>query len=55
MDYQNEKSHISHKNFDSEKRESSSDQTLEYASLKEVSLEERRKEAKKPLFLIRYE
>lgn len=28
---------------------------LEKASLKNVSLEERRKEAKKPLYLVRYE
>jgi hypothetical protein len=31
------------------------DEILENVSLKYVSLEERRKEAQKPLFLIRYE
>jgi hypothetical protein len=31
------------------------DEMLENVTLKEVSLEERRKEAKKPLFLTRYE
>ena len=29
--------------------------TIEYASLKDMPLEERRKEAKKPLYLTRYE
>jgi len=55
MSYQNEKSHVSQKNFDREKREPSSGQTLEYAKLEQMPLEDRRKEAKKPLFLIRYE
>jgi hypothetical protein len=31
------------------------DKILEYVSLKDVPLEERRKEAQKPLFLTRYE
>ncbi len=31
------------------------DEILEHLSLKNVSLEERRKEAQKPLYLIRYE
>jgi hypothetical protein len=31
------------------------DETLEHISLKNVPLEERRKEAQKPLFLTRYE
>lgn len=31
------------------------DEILEYVSLKDVPLEERRKEAQKPLFLTRYE
>lgn len=31
------------------------DETLEYISLKNVPLEERRKDAQKPLFLTRYE
>ncbi len=29
--------------------------TIEYASLKDMPLEERRKQAKEPLYLIRYE
>ena len=55
MDYQNEKSSTSlNKNFDRAKRERLSEK-LESISLKDVPLEDRRKEAKKPLFLIRYE
>jgi hypothetical protein len=38
------------------KRESAKgEENLAYASLRDVPLEVRRKEAKKPLFLIRYE
>ena len=55
MDYQNEKSSTSlNKNFDRAKRGRLS-QKLESISLRDVSLKDRRKEAKKPLFLIRYE
>jgi hypothetical protein len=55
MDYQNEKSGIVlNKNFDRAKRGRLS-QKLKCISLRDVSLEDRRKEAKKPLFLIRYE
>jgi hypothetical protein len=45
MDYPNEKSRVFKKNFDKAKR----------VSLKDVPLEDRRKAAKKPLFLTRYE
>ena len=38
-----------------EKREEYLDEMLENVSLADVPLEERRKEAKKPLFLTRYE
>jgi hypothetical protein len=55
MDYQNEKSSVSQKNLDKAKKEDSGRQTLEYATLRDMPLEDRRKEAKKPLFLIRYE
>jgi hypothetical protein len=55
MDYQNDKSRVLQKESDREKVEQSSGQTLDYASLSEMPLEDRRKEAKKPLFLIRYE
>ncbi|MGD0203141.1 MAG: hypothetical protein ABSC20_04460 [Candidatus Bathyarchaeia archaeon] len=55
MDYQNEKSSMPlNKNFDRAKRGRLS-QKLESISLRDVSLKDRRKEAKKPLFLIRYE
>ncbi len=55
MDYQNEKSSsLLNKNFDRAKRVHLS-QKLESVSLRDVPLEDRRKEAKKPLFLIRYE
>jgi hypothetical protein len=53
MDSQNEKSNIS-KTLRREKKEKLS-KALVYLSLKDVSLEDRRREAKKPLFLIRYE
>ena len=42
------------KNFDSVRRGHSSEK-LECISLRDVPLADRRKEAKKPLFLIRYE
>ena len=55
MDYQNEKSSmLLNKNFDRAKRGRLSEK-LESISLRDVPLEDRRKEAKKPLFLIRYE
>ena len=54
MDYQYEKSGVFKKNFDRAKRERLSE-NLESISLKDVPLEDRRKEAKKPLFLVRYE
>ncbi|MGD0996290.1 MAG: hypothetical protein ABR909_12300 [Candidatus Bathyarchaeia archaeon] len=55
MDYQIEKScMLLNKNFDRAKRGRLS-QKLECISLRDVPLEVRREEAKKPLFLIRYE
>ena len=54
MDYPNEKSRVLKKNFDKAKRERLG-KKLEFVSLKDVPLEDRRKEAKKPLFLTRYE
>jgi len=54
MDYQYEKSGVFKKNFDRAKRERLAEK-LRYISLKDVPLEDRRKEAKKPLFLARYE
>jgi hypothetical protein len=56
MDYQNETSCVLlNKNFDRAKRERLSEK-LEFAvALRDVPLEVRREEAKKPLFLIRYE
>ena len=55
MDYQNEESSILlNKNFDRAKRGRVTEK-LEGISLRDVPFEERRKEAKKPLFLIRYE
>ena len=54
MNYQNEKSSLAKKNFDRAKRKSlSAKLTLE--SLKDIPLKIRREEAKKPLFLERYE
>ena len=56
MDYQNEESCILlNKNLDGAKRERFSEKFEVVVALKDVPLEERRKEAKKPLFLIRYE
>ena len=55
MDYQNEKScMLLNKNFDGAKR-ARFRQKLESMSLRDVPLADRREEAKKPLFLIRYE
>jgi hypothetical protein len=54
MDYPNDKSGASKKNFDRAKRENLS-KKLEFVSLNDAPLEDRRKEAKKPLFLTRYE
>ena len=56
MDYQNQKSNILlHKNLDGAKREYSRKDLEMVVALKDVPLEVRRKEAKKPLFLSRYE
>jgi hypothetical protein len=49
MDYQNRKVIPSKKNFRVE------NPRVNYISLRDVPLEDRRREAKKPLFLIRYE
>jgi len=55
MDFQDEKSSVLlEKNFDRTKRGRLS-KRLQCISLRDVSLEDRRREAKKPLFLIRYE
>jgi hypothetical protein len=54
MDYQYEKSGVFKKNFDRAKRERLG-QKLEFLSLRDIPLEDRRKAAKKPLFLTRYE
>jgi hypothetical protein len=54
MDYQNEKSSLVKKNFDRVKGENLNIK-LSTGSLKDMSLEDRRKEAQKPLFLTRYE
>ena len=56
MDYQNEKSSVLlNKNLDGVKRGCLSEKLELVVALKDVPLEVRRKEAKKPLFLIRYE
>ncbi|MGA3291010.1 MAG: hypothetical protein ABSD42_12315 [Candidatus Bathyarchaeia archaeon] len=56
MDYQNEKPvMLLHKNLDGAKRRRLSEKLELVVALKDVPLEVRRKEAKKPLFLIRYE
>jgi hypothetical protein len=49
MDYQNRKPAPSKKNFKAD------DAEVNHISLRDVSLKDRRKEAKKPLFLTRYE
>jgi len=55
MDYHNAKSSTSEGNLDKAKKKQSDNQALEYATLSDMPLEDRRNEAKKPLFLIRYE
>jgi len=52
---QNEKSILPHKNFQGKLNRERSRERLELASLKDVPLEVRHKEASKPLFLTRYE
>lgn len=54
MGYQYEKSGVFKKNFDRAKRERLG-KKLEFVSLRDIPLEDRRKEAKKLLFLTRYE
>ncbi len=54
MDCQNGKSYVLKKNSTGAKGDSSSG-ALDLVSLNDVPLEIRRKEAKKPLFLARYE
>jgi hypothetical protein len=54
MDYQNEKTSLTKKNFDSVKGENLGTK-LKTGSLKDMPLDARRKEAQKPLFLTRYE
>ncbi|HUK84891.1 MAG TPA: hypothetical protein VLU95_03420 [Candidatus Acidoferrum sp.] len=54
MDYQSEKSNLTQKDFDKLKKESLNEK-LTILSIKDIPLEKRREEAKKPLFLIRYE
>jgi hypothetical protein len=53
MNYQNEKSHLLKKKF-VEKRERLG-RKLQTVSLRDIPLDVRREEAKKPLFLTRYE
>ncbi|MGA3061403.1 MAG: hypothetical protein ABSD92_13695 [Candidatus Bathyarchaeia archaeon] len=55
MDYQNKKSTILKKDRGRAKREQLSEKLELVLALKDVPLEDRREEAKKPLFLIRYE
>jgi type II secretory pathway component PulL len=55
MDYQNEKSILLQKNFQDRLNMERLRERLELASLKNVPLDVRRKEANKPLFLTRYE
>ena len=56
MDYQNDKSStLLNKNFNRAKSGRLIEKLEFAAALKDVPLEVRRKEAKKPLFLIRYE
>jgi len=54
MDFQNEEAVNPKKNFNEVKRGSLIQQPM-HLPLREVSLKERHKKAKKPLFLIRYE
>ena len=53
MDYQNEKSNYTPKNLDKIKNERLREKLM--VSLKDMPIETRREEAKKPLFLVRYE
>jgi hypothetical protein len=55
MDYQNEKSITLQKSFEKRLKKERLREKLKLVSLKDVSLEDRRKEAEKPLFLTRYE
>jgi hypothetical protein len=55
MDYQNEKSILLQKDFQDRLNRERLRKRLKLVSLKNVPLEVRRKEAKKPLFLTRYE
>jgi hypothetical protein len=56
MDYQNDESYtLLNKNLDGAKRGRLSEKFEVVVALKDVPLKERRKEAKKPLYLIRYE
>lgn len=54
MDYPEEKSRVSKKDSSSDRMERLV-KGLEFVSLNDVSLEDRRREARKPLFLTRYE
>ena len=54
LDCQNGKSSLIQKSFDRAKKERLS-RNIATVSLKDMSIETRRREAKKPLFLIRYE
>lgn len=54
MDYPEEKSRVFKKDSSSDRKERSV-KSLELMSLNDVSLEDRRREARKPLFLTRYE
>lgn len=53
MDYQNEETSLLKKTFNPKRERLSSE--LETVTLRDIPLEARRKEARKPLFLIRYE
>jgi hypothetical protein len=54
MDYQSEKLCVLERDFYKDKKERMHEK-FNFISLKDVPLEARRKEAKKPLFLVRYE
>jgi hypothetical protein len=54
MGYQNKESRIIKKNFDRAEKERLI-KKIKIESLKDISLETRREEAKKPLYLSRYE
>jgi hypothetical protein len=55
MDYQTENPILLRENFDARLRKERLREKLELSSLKDVPLKVRREEAKKPLFLTRYE